>query len=161
MWCVPRINEEDGIISRDLWSHRSPYLNPCDLSLWGKLKSVVFANNPHDLDALKQNIGETIYNVQQCELLQVSRNLFKRIQTCLTAQRTDTLNISYNDEYNFNYYISLIINERTKQCVLTVLTARLHFHRQVAQRSRKNLLTVISMSNQPVLWTLYTNKLSW
>jgi hypothetical protein len=54
--------------------------------LFGKLKSVVYANNPHDLEALKQNIREAIYNIQQRELQQVSRNLFKRIQTCLTAE---------------------------------------------------------------------------
>jgi hypothetical protein len=54
--------------------------------MWGKPKSVVYANNPHDLEALKQNIREAIYNIQQHELQQVSRNLFKRIQTCLTAE---------------------------------------------------------------------------
>jgi hypothetical protein len=40
---------------------------------------------PHDPEALKQNIRESIYSIQQCELQQVSRNLFKRIQACLTA----------------------------------------------------------------------------
>jgi hypothetical protein len=43
-------------------------------------------NNPHDLEALKQNIREAIYNIQQRELQQVSRNLFKRIHVCLTAE---------------------------------------------------------------------------
>jgi hypothetical protein len=46
--------------------------------MWGKLKSVVYANDPHDLEALKQNIREAIYNVQQRELQEVSRNLLKR-----------------------------------------------------------------------------------
>jgi hypothetical protein len=54
--------------------------------LWGKLKSVVYANNPNDLQALKQNIREAIYDIQQCELQHVSRNLFKRIQACLTTE---------------------------------------------------------------------------
>jgi hypothetical protein len=54
--------------------------------LWGKLKCVVYANNPHDLESLKQNIREAIYNIQQLELQQVPRNLFKRIQACLTAE---------------------------------------------------------------------------
>jgi hypothetical protein len=53
--------------------------------LWGKLKSVVYANSPHGLEALKQNIREANYNIQQRELQQVSRNLFKLIQACLTA----------------------------------------------------------------------------
>jgi hypothetical protein len=39
---------------------------------WGKLKSVVYANNPHDQESLKQNIREAIYNIQQRELQQVS-----------------------------------------------------------------------------------------
>jgi hypothetical protein len=54
--------------------------------LWGNLKSAVYANNPHDLGALKQNIREAIYNSEQRELQQVSRNLFKKIQACLTAE---------------------------------------------------------------------------
>jgi hypothetical protein len=56
------------------------------LYLWGKLKSVEYANNPHDLEAREQNICEAVYNIQQRELQQVTRNLFKRIQTCLTAE---------------------------------------------------------------------------
>jgi hypothetical protein len=42
--------------------------------------------NLHDLEALKQNIREAVYNIQQRELQQVSQNLFKRIQACLTAE---------------------------------------------------------------------------
>jgi hypothetical protein len=38
----------------------------------GKLGSVVYANNPHDPQALKQYIHEAIYNIQQHELQQVS-----------------------------------------------------------------------------------------
>jgi hypothetical protein len=46
--------------------------NPYDfLYLWGKLESVVYDNNPHDLEALKQNIREAIYNILQRELQQV------------------------------------------------------------------------------------------
>jgi hypothetical protein len=50
--------------------------------LWGKLKkkNVVYANNPHYLEALNQHIREAVYNIQQRELQQVCRNLFKRIQ---------------------------------------------------------------------------------
>jgi hypothetical protein len=80
------INGEDMIIRKGLWPPRSPDLNPCDFYLWRKLKSVVYANNPHDLEALKQNIREAIYNIQQRELQQVSRNPFKRIHACLTAE---------------------------------------------------------------------------
>jgi hypothetical protein len=44
----------------------------------------VYANNPHDLEDLKQNICEAAYSIQQCELKQISGNLFKKIKTCLT-----------------------------------------------------------------------------
>jgi hypothetical protein len=80
------INGEDRIISKGLWPPRSPDLNTCDFYLWGKLRSVAYANNLHILEALKQNIREAIYNIQQRELQQVSLNLFKRIQACLTAE---------------------------------------------------------------------------
>jgi hypothetical protein len=55
----------DRIISKGLWPPGSPDLNPCDFYLGGKFKSVVYANNLHDLEALKQNIRESIYNIQQ------------------------------------------------------------------------------------------------
>jgi hypothetical protein len=64
---------------------RSSDLNLCDFYL-GKLKSVVYDNNLNDLEALKQNILEPLYNIQQHELQQVSQNVFKSIQACLTAK---------------------------------------------------------------------------
>jgi hypothetical protein len=54
------INEEDRIISKGLWAPRSPDLNPCDFYLWRKLEGVEYANNPHDLKSVKQNIREAI-----------------------------------------------------------------------------------------------------
>jgi hypothetical protein len=41
-----------------------------DSYLWGKLKTVVYPINPHDLEALEQNIRDAIYNIQQRELQQ-------------------------------------------------------------------------------------------
>jgi hypothetical protein len=69
--------------------------------LWGKLKSVVYANNPHDLEALKQNIREAIYNIQQRELL----TSFPKELRHVSQQRADILNILYDGEYSINYYI--------------------------------------------------------
>jgi hypothetical protein len=80
------LNGDDIIISKGLWPPRSSDLNPCDFYLWGKLKCVVHANDPHDLVALKQNIRAATCNILQSELHHVSRNLFKRIQTYLTAE---------------------------------------------------------------------------
>jgi hypothetical protein len=79
------VNGEERIISKGLWPPRSPDLNTCDIILWGKLESVVYANNPHDLEALQQNIREATDNIQQRELQRVSRNLFKRILTFWTS----------------------------------------------------------------------------
>jgi hypothetical protein len=52
----------------------------------GKTQNVVYTNNPRDLEALKQNIREAVYSIQQRELQEVSRNLFKRIEAYLTAE---------------------------------------------------------------------------
>jgi hypothetical protein len=88
------------LLARGCGQLTSPDLNTYDLYLWVKLESVANANNPHDLEALKRNIREAIYYIQQ----QVPRNLFKRIQAC-SQQRVDILNIFYGGEYNNNYYI--------------------------------------------------------
>jgi hypothetical protein len=55
--------ERIELVARVCGPPRSPDLNPCDFYLWGKLKSVVYAKNPHDLEALKQNLREAIYNI--------------------------------------------------------------------------------------------------
>jgi hypothetical protein len=59
----------------------------------------VYAHNPHDLEVLKYNIHEAVYNIQQCEFQQVSRNVFERIQACLAAKGS-ILNIFYGGEYS-------------------------------------------------------------
>jgi hypothetical protein len=46
----------------------------------------VYASNPHELEALKHNILEAVYNIQQHELQQVSQNAFKRMEACLRAE---------------------------------------------------------------------------
>jgi hypothetical protein len=63
------------------------------------------------------------------------------------------LNIFYDGEYSIHYCIWLIIQERSKQCMLTVPAARKHFYRQVTQRFRRMLSTAKSVSSQPALWT--------
>jgi hypothetical protein len=62
-----KLNVHDKIISKGLWPPSS-----CDFYLWRKLENVVYTNNPHDLEALKHNIHEAVYNIQQCELQQIS-----------------------------------------------------------------------------------------
>jgi hypothetical protein len=63
-----KFNGDGKIISKGLWFPRSPDLNPCDFFCGENSK----ASNPHDLEALKQNICEVIYNSQHHEMQQVS-----------------------------------------------------------------------------------------
>jgi hypothetical protein len=65
----------------------------------------------------------------------------------VSQQKADILNIFYNGEYNINYYIWLIINKRSKQCVLAVPAMQRHFSQQVVQHFHRKLQTVKSMSN--------------
>jgi hypothetical protein len=89
-------NAEDRIISKGLRPPRSPNLNPCGFQL---LKSVVHANNPHDLEAIKQNICEAIYTSGSMKC-----NKFPEI--CLKEFRhVSQQNIFYGGEYKINYYI--------------------------------------------------------
>jgi hypothetical protein len=74
------LNADDRIINKGLCSPGSPDLNPSDFYLWGKLKNVLYADSPHDLRALNQNIRESVSNIQQRELQEVSRNLFKEFR---------------------------------------------------------------------------------
>jgi hypothetical protein len=57
------LNGKDIIISKGVWPPISSILNPCDFYLWGNIKNVLYAKNPHDLETLKQNIPEAIYNI--------------------------------------------------------------------------------------------------
>jgi hypothetical protein len=36
------------------------------------IQNVVYANNPHELEALKQNIRDAVYSIQQREFQQIS-----------------------------------------------------------------------------------------
>jgi hypothetical protein len=64
----------------------------------------VYANNPHDLEALKQNIREEIYNIQERDIQQHSEICSKEFRH-VSQQRADILNISYDGENNINYNI--------------------------------------------------------
>jgi hypothetical protein len=59
----------------------------------GQLKNVLYADNPHDLGALNQNIREAVPNIQQRELQAVSRYLFKEFPH-VSQQMADVLNSS-------------------------------------------------------------------
>jgi hypothetical protein len=86
------LNGNDRIINKSSWPPRSAYLNPYGCYLWGNLKSVIYAKNPHDLEALKQNIREAIYNIQKSELNKFSEICLKESRH-FSQQKTDILNI--------------------------------------------------------------------
>lgn len=64
------------------WPPRSPDLSPCDYFLWGYLKSVVYDNNPNNLEQLKRNIVREINNIPRITFRRVYENLLLRLQEC-------------------------------------------------------------------------------
>ena len=74
---------EERTISKGLWPPRSPDLPLCDFYLWGTLKQKVYANNPHNLDQLKENITNAIRRITREELQAVSANVVERAQKCI------------------------------------------------------------------------------
>jgi hypothetical protein len=85
------------------WPPRSPYLNPYDFIFVGKTQKCCVCQNPHDLEALKQNILEAIYNIQQREL-QCSEICLNELRH-VSQQRADILNIFDDYECNIICYI--------------------------------------------------------
>ena len=75
---------EERTISKGLWPPRSPDLSSCDFYLWGTLKQKIYANNPHNLDQLKENITNAIWRITREELQAVSANVVK---TCPEMHR--------------------------------------------------------------------------
>ena len=71
------------IISRNLWSARSPDITPCDFYLWGRLKNAVYKTNPRILEELKCNIRDEINIISRGELQHVMGDFIKRCQKCM------------------------------------------------------------------------------
>ena len=74
---------EERTISKGLWPSYSPDLSSCDFYLWKTLKQKVYANNPHNLYQLKENITNAIRRITREELQAVSANVVKRAQKCI------------------------------------------------------------------------------
>ena len=68
------------VISRDLWPPRSPDLTPPDFYPWGKLKGLVYADNPCSINDLKHNIRQVIADIRCEELHQVFSSLRRRVE---------------------------------------------------------------------------------
>jgi hypothetical protein len=82
------LNEIFGerVISRKLWSLRSPDLTQPDFYLWGAAKSAVCRDRPRTLKELKTAITAFIRNISQADLQKVFANKIKRVQTCIDAR---------------------------------------------------------------------------
>jgi len=66
---------DDRVISKGLWSPRSPDLTPPDYFLWGYLKGTVYQNKPRTIDTLKANITEEIQAVSADVLARNFQNM--------------------------------------------------------------------------------------
>ena len=77
---------EEKTISKELWPPPSLDLSLCYFYLWGTLKQKVYANNPHNLDQLKENIMNAIRRITREELQAVSANVVKRVQKCIDVK---------------------------------------------------------------------------
>jgi len=67
------------------WPARSPDLTPCDFFLWGYLKSYVYQQKLENVDQLWQRINEGCDSIRANPrmLINVQKNLFKRIRKCV------------------------------------------------------------------------------
>jgi hypothetical protein len=74
---------QDRLISKNLWPPRSPDLSPPDFFLWGHLKEIVYQENPHTLEDLRNNITNAVQGITADVLRLVSRNMCRRMQSCL------------------------------------------------------------------------------
>jgi len=75
----------DRVISKGLWTQRSPDLTPPDYFLWGYLKGRVYQKKLRNIDALKPNITEEIQAVTADVLARTFQNIALLVQYCLDA----------------------------------------------------------------------------
>jgi hypothetical protein len=71
--------------------------------LWEKFESVLYAINPHDLEALEKILVKkftTFSNVKCNKFPEICLREFRHV----SQQRTDILNTFYDGEDNINYY---------------------------------------------------------
>ena len=76
---------DDRIISKALWSPRSPDLSPPDFFLWGALKVKAYANKPRTIQKLENNIRREIDAISEDVLQSTFANMKRRVQLCLDS----------------------------------------------------------------------------
>ena len=90
---------EDRIISRRADVNRrlqSCNLTPLDYYLWGGLKDKCYADKPETIDALKDNIRETIGEIQLHTIDNVLKNWTDRIGYYMACQGTHLNDIIFH-----------------------------------------------------------------
>lgn len=65
------------------WPPRSPDLTPCDYFLWGYVKSVVYKQNPLDIEELKTKITEAMLSIPQEMINRSIENFEERMSKLL------------------------------------------------------------------------------
>jgi len=73
----------ENLISKGVWSPRSPDLTSPAFFLWRSFKDTVYRTNPRDLKQLKMNIIRAIEEVNERTLRKVARNMVKRVDKCI------------------------------------------------------------------------------
>ena len=91
---------EDRIITRRadvIWPPRSCVFTPLEYYLWGAVKDKCYADKPETFDALKDNIRETINEIQLHTIDNVLKNWTDRVGYCIASRG------SYVNEIIFHY----------------------------------------------------------
>ena len=80
---------EDHIISRRtdvIWPPRSCDSTALDYYLWGAVTDNCYADKPETIEALKDNIRETIGEIQLHTIDNVLKNLTNRVGYCMASR---------------------------------------------------------------------------
>jgi hypothetical protein len=72
-------------MSSDIWSARSPDLNPYNFFRWGCLKYNVYNSNPRT-EELRENIRREIFNIAAENHKNVNENPFRLCEQCLRVE---------------------------------------------------------------------------
>ena len=77
------------------WAPHSPYLNPLDFWFWVASKGVVYANKPHTLVQLKQNVEPFAAEVNNDTWKKVEKNFCLRLKACFNRNGNHIENVDY------------------------------------------------------------------
>ena len=77
------------------WAPHSPYLNPLDFWFWVASKGVVYANKPHTLVQLKQNVEPFAAEVNNDTWKKVDKNFCLHLKACFNRNGNHIENVDY------------------------------------------------------------------